>query len=101
MATTSQREKDLDRAIDRCGIPLEQFANTESCVREVMRRIGATESEHDYVKSRVAVRVKTAAALGRADALIGSTEKMLDQFDQDDKEWERKGKALGFKFWDK
>ena len=98
MAVSSQREKDLDRAIDRCGIPLEKFENTESCVREVMRRIEASESDYGFVKSRVAVRVKTAAALGRADTLIGSTEKMLYRFEQDDKEWEKKGKDLGFQF---
>lgn len=101
MAGLTQREKALDQAIDHCGIALDKFANTESCIRDVMRRIGATASDYDFVRSRVAVRVKTAAAIARADGLIGSTERMLDRFEQDDKEWERKGKALGFKFWDK
>ena len=65
-----------------------------------MRRIGAEESEYDFVKSRVALRVRTADVLGRTDALIEDTERMLDQFEQDDKEWERIGKTLGFKFRD-
>lgn len=101
MAVLNQREQDLDKAIDNCGIPLQKFTNTESCVRDVMRRIGADGSEYEFVKSRVALRVRTAGVLGRVDALIGDTERMLDRFEQDDKEWERKGKALGFKFWDK
>lgn len=101
MVVLNQRERELDKAIDSCGIPLQKFTNTESCIRDVMRRIGAKSSEYEFVKSRVALRVRTAAALGRADALIGDTERMLDQFEQDDKEWERKGRAMGFKFWDK
>ena len=95
MTITSQREIDLDRAIDRCGIPMEKFKNTEFCVREVMRKIGASESDYEFVKSRVALRVKTAVVLARADALIGNAEKTLDQFEKDDQEWERKGKDLG------
>lgn len=98
MAGLTQREKALDQAIDRCGIALDKFANTDSCIREVMRRIGASASDYDFVRARVAVRVKTAAAIARADGLIGTTESMLDRFEQDDKEWERKGRELGLKF---
>ena len=29
---------------------------------------------------------------------MANTEKMLDQFEKDDEEWRRKGRALGFDF---
>ncbi len=96
MMINSQRERDLDKAIDNCGIPLNKITNTESCVQDVMRRIGASESEHEFVKSRIALRVRTAAVLARADSLIDNAEKTLDQFEKEDKEWERKGEDLGF-----
>lgn len=98
MAILTRREKELEHAIDHCGIPLDKFSNTDTCIRDVMRRIGASPSDYDFVRARVAVRVKTAAAIARADGLISGTEKMLSQFEQDDKEWERKGRELGFKF---
>lgn len=93
----TQREKELDGAIDKCGLPLETFSVTP-LIQDVMRRIGAEPSEYDFVKSHIAARVRIAATLGRADSLISGTERMLNRFEQEDKEFERIGKALGFKF---
>lgn len=97
----THREKELDGAIDKCGLPLEEFSMTPSFIQDVMSRIGAESSEYDFVKSGIAARVRVAAALGRADSLINDTENMLNRFKQDDKEFERIGKSLGFKFWNK
>ena len=89
------REKQLDRLIDGCGIKLN---STNSCVEKVARAIGATSSELGFVRQRIELRLKTAAILDKSDAFISNTEQMLDQFEKDDEEWRRKGKALGFDF---
>ena len=89
------REKQLDRLIDGCGIKLN---STNSCVEKVARAIGATSSELGFVRQRIELRLKTAAILDKSDAFISNTERMLDQFEKDDEEWRRKGKALGFDF---
>lgn len=89
------REKQLDRLIDGCGIKLN---STNSCVENVARAIGATSSELGFVQQRIELRLKTAALLDKSDAFISNTERMLDQFEKDDEEWRRKGKALGFDF---
>ena len=41
-----------------------------------MRAIGASSSEEDYVKSRIALRLKTQALLDDTDDFINRTEKM-------------------------
>ena len=91
----TDRQKQLDRLIDGCGIKLN---STNSCVEKVARTIGATSSELDFVQQRIELRLKTAALLDKSDAFISNTERMLDQFEKDDEEWRRKGKALGFDF---
>lgn len=91
----SNREKELDRKIEVCGIRLE---NTNSCLRNVMRRIGALQGEEAFVKSRIALRMRTANLLSDTDKQISDIENMLDRFKKDDEEWERKGRELGFKF---
>ncbi len=91
----TNRQKQLDRLIDGCGIKLDV---TNTCVEEVAHAIGATSNEFGFVRQRIELRLKTAELLDKTDALISNTEKMLDQFEKDDDEWRRKGKKLGFNF---
>ena len=91
----TERQKDLDRAIERCGIKLD---DSTTCLSKVMRVIGANPTEDSFVKARIYLRLKTQMALDRADDLISKTEAILDQFEKDDEEWRRKGRSLGFNF---
>lgn len=88
----TDRQRALDRAIEQCGIRLD---NSESCLRRVMAAIGATASEAPFVKQRIELRLRTAALLESTDDFISNTEKMLEQFEKDDEEWRRRGRALG------
>ena len=63
-----------------------------------MRAIGAVKSEELFVKSRIAIRIRTASLLSDTDKQIDDVEKLLERFKKDDEEWERKGRELGFKF---
>ncbi len=94
----TERQKQLDRAIEGCGVKLE---NSKSCLRKVMSKIGASGSEEAFVAQRIQLRLKTQALLGETDKFISDTEAMLDRFKKDDEEWERHGRNLGFNFWDK
>ena len=91
----TDRQKQLDRVIDGCGIKLNP---TNSCVEKVARAIGATSCELGFVQQRVELRLRTEALLDKTDAFISNTERMLDQFEKDDEEWRRRGKVLGFDF---
>ena len=91
----TERQKDLDRAIERCGIKLDDSTTRLS---KVMRAIGANPTEAAFVKARINLRLKTQMALERADDFLSKSEAMLDQFEKDDEEWRRKGRSLGFKF---
>ena len=91
----TNRQKQLDRMIDGCGVKLDA---TNGCVEKVACAIGATSGEIDFVRQRVELRLRTAALLNKTDKFISNTEQMLDQFEKDDEEWHRKGKALGFDF---
>ena len=93
----TSRQQELDRKKVISGIKLD---SSSSCLKKVMRAIGASSSEEDYVSSRIALRLKTQALLDDTDDFINRTEKMLDDFKKDDKKWEREGRKLGFKFWD-
>lgn len=93
----TSRQQELDHKIENSGINLD---SSNSCLKKVMRAIGATSTEEYYVRSRIALRLKTQALLDETDDFINRTEKMLDDFEKDDKEWERKGRALGFDFWE-
>ena len=90
----TDRQKQLDRLIDGCGIKL---SSTNSCVEKVARAIGATSSELGFVQQRIELRLKTAALLDKSDAFISNTEQMLGQFEKDE-EWRRKSEKLGFDF---
>lgn len=89
------RQKQLDRAIEGCGVKLE---NSPSCIRKVIRKIGASASEETFVAQRIQLRLKTQTLLGETDKFISDTEAMLDRFKKDDDEWERRGRNLGFNF---
>lgn len=91
----TERQKDLDRAIEQCGIKLD---DSTTCISKVIRAISASAAESSYIKSRIELRFRTQAALSKADDLIAKTEVMLGQFEKDDEEWHRKGHSLGVDF---
>lgn len=91
------RQQQLDRLIEACGVKLD---NSHSCLKKVMSKIGANASEEAFVTQRIQLRLKTQALLGETDKFISDTEAMLDRFKKDDEEWERRGRNLGFNFWD-
>lgn len=93
--TLTERQKQLDRMIDRCGVKLD---TSDVCLRKVIRFIGASASEVTFVKQRIELRLRTAALLDKTDAFISNTEQELDQFERDDKEWRKKECTLGFDF---
>lgn len=86
----TDRQKSLDKAIESCSVKLD---NTETCLRKVMKAIGAKDDEASFVRKRIEIRLRTAALLANTDTFISNTERMLDQFEKDDEEWRRK---LGF-----
>lgn len=86
----TDRQKTLDKAVERCGVKLD---NTEVCLRNVMNAIGAKDDEAVFVRKRIEIRLRTAALLGNTDSFISNTERMLDQFEKDEEEWRKK---LGF-----
>lgn len=91
----TDRQKQLDRLIDNCGVQLDA---TNGCVEKVARAIGATSSELGYVRQRIELRLRTEALLDKTDTFISNTERMLDQFEKDDEEWRKRGRDLGFNF---
>lgn len=97
-ADLTERQKGLDRAIERSGIKLD---SSSKCLKKLMRVIGARDNESLYVQSRIALRLRIQNLLDNTDGFINRTERMLDAFEKDDKECEHRGHALGFNFWDK
>lgn len=91
----TDRQKQLDRLIDSCGVKLEA---TNSCIEKVARAIGATSNELTFVRQRIELRLRTVALLSETDSFMSNTEQMLDQFEKDDEEWRRKGEKFGFNF---
>ncbi len=91
----TDRQKQLDRLINSCGVKLNA---TNGCVEKVVRANGATSRKLGYVRQRIELRLRTAALLDKTDTFISNTERMLDQFEKDDEEWRRKGKKFGFDF---
>ena len=91
----TDRQKQLDRLIDGCGVKLDA---TNDCVKRVAHAIGATNGELGFVWQRIELRLRTAALLNKTDEFISNTEQMLDRFEKDDEEWRRRGRALGFDF---
>ena len=91
----TDRQKQLDRMIDGCGVKLDA---TNGCVEKVARSIGATSGELGFVRQRIELRLRTASLLDKTYAFISNTEQMLDQFEKDDEEWRKRGRDLGFNF---
>jgi len=91
----TDRQKQLDRLIDGCGVKLDA---TNGCVEKVAHAIGATSGELGFVQQQIELRLRTSALLDKTDAFISNTERMLDQFEKDNEEWRRKGKKLGLDF---
>ena len=91
----TNRQKLLDRAIEASGIKLDSSRN---CLMKVMKAIGADASEEDFVKERIALRLRTQQLLDDTDQFINKTNKMLDEFEKDDARWRALGKKLGFDF---
>lgn len=82
----TDRQKQLDRLIDSCGVKLDA---TNSCVEKVARAIGARSDELPFVRQRIELRLRTAALLGETDSFISNMEQMLDRFEKEDEEWRR------------
>lgn len=91
----TDRQKQLDRLIDGCGVKLDA---TNSCVEKVAHAIGATSGEVGFVRQRIELRLKIAVLLGETDDFISNTNQMLDRFEKDDEQWRRRGEYFGFKF---
>ena len=91
----TNRQKSLDRAIDASGVQLD---SSRSCLMKVIKAIGADASEEDFVKERIALRLRTQQLLDDTDNFINKTNKMLDEFEKDDERWRALGKKLGFDF---
>jgi len=89
------RQQSLDRAIESCGISLD---GSIACLKNVMKKIGADCSEEEYVRNRIALKLRAHQLLGDTDSFIERTEKMLSDFEKDDAEWRARGKKLGFDF---
>ena len=89
------RQQSLDRAIESCGIGLD---DSVACLKNVMKKIGADSSEESFVKSRIMLRLRAQQLLDGTDSFIERTEKMLSDFKKDDDEWRARGKKLGLDF---
>lgn len=75
-----------------------QLYSSRNCLMKEMKAIGADTSEEDFVKERIALRLRTQQLLDNTDSFISNTEKMLDEFDKDDARWRAIGKKLGIDF---
>lgn len=89
----TDRQKSLDRAIEQCGVKLD---NSDACFRRVMNAIGASASESSFVRQRIELRLRTAALLNQTDDFISNTEKMLGiSLKRMMRSGSRKGRKLG------
>lgn len=73
----TERQQELDRAIDRSKVKLD---SSKWCLCKVMFLIGAKSSEKEYVQSRINLRLRTTKVLDKTDEFIDRTERMLDKF---------------------
>lgn len=80
----TDRQKQLDRAIEDCGVKLD---SSDRCLKKVMKLIGARSDEVAFVKERIVLRLRTQQSLNDTDGLINRTNRMLDRFEEDDKQW--------------
>ena len=61
--------------------------DSKSCLMKVMKAIVADASEEDFVKDRIALRLRTQQLLDDTDNFIDKTNKLLDEFEKDDNRW--------------
>lgn len=80
----TDRQKQLDRAIEGCGVKLD---GSDRCLKKVMQAIGAKPDEAAFVKERIALSLRTQQLLDDTDSFIERTNRMLDRFEEDDKRW--------------
>lgn len=88
----TDRQKQLDRAIDGCGVKLN---GSGRCLKKVMQAIGANPDEESFVRERIILRLRTQQMLDDTDNFIDSTNRTLDAFEKDDARWKALGKKLG------
>ena len=88
----TKRQKQLDRAIEGCGVKLD---GSDRCLKKVMQAIGAHPDEAAFVQDRIALRLRTQQLLNDTDKFIENTNRTLDAFEKDDARWESIGKKLG------
>lgn len=82
--TLTDRQKQLDRAIEGCGVTLD---NSERCLKRVMDAIDANEDEAAFVRERITLRLRTQQVLKDTDDFIDRAYRMLDHFKEDDNRW--------------
>lgn len=88
----TDRQKQLDRAIEGCGVKLD---GSDRCLKKVMEAIGAHPDEAAFVKERIVMRLRTQQLLNDTDKFIENTNRTLDAFERDDARWKSIGKKLG------
>ena len=88
----TERQKQLDRAIEGCGVKLD---GSVRCLKKVMQAIGAQSDEEAFVRERIALRLRTQQLLNDTDNFIDRTNRTLDAFERDDARWKSLGKKLG------
>ena len=88
----TDRQKQLDRAIDGCGVKLD---SSDRCLQKVMAAIGAHPDEEVFVRERIALRIRTQQQMNDTDRVIDNTSRTLDAFEKDDARRKALGKKLG------
>ena len=88
----TDRQKQLDRAIEGCGVKLD---GSDRCLKKVMQAIGAKPDEAAFIRERIVLRLRTQQLLSDTDKFIDNTNRALDAFEKDDARWESIGKKLG------
>lgn len=88
----TDRQKQLDRAFEGCGVKLD---GSDRCLKNVMQAIGAQPYEAPFVRERIALRLRTQQMLNDTDSFIDSTNRTLDAFEKDEACWKALGKKLG------
>ena len=88
----TERQKQLDRAIEGCGVKLD---GSNRCLKKVMSAIGANDDEINFVRERIALRIRTQQLINDTDAFIDRTNKTFNAFERDDARWKRLGREFG------
>lgn len=88
----TDRQKQLDHAIEGCGVKLD---SSDRCLKKVMEAIGAHPDEATFVRERIALRLRAQQLLNDTDNFIDNTNCTLDAFERDDARWKSLGKTLG------